>query len=1264
MNSKNVNVLQELNRLIESKDNEIFELKKQYASLREDFQFNLALIDQRDKDLEDCDTMIEFLKKNSLEKESEALQLRSLLEEREQKLQHLSDDFSSSQKASKEQISHLKDELYASNEYRESSLRIAQENFDSERKSLSRQVSQLEQQLEDMRSQYITGTEESMRQLRSEYEGKIVMLEDDLKKSKSQIRTFEQKLTLAAQENEKLLSEVMRLKEASTNMERDFRRVKWESEDSTSVLAGKLNDFEKEINELQASLEQANKDKLMWEERHRDLSSKELPELEARIHEEEKKREVAEREARQMESEKAALLKQIEEKTREIERKGEKHYHAQIALDQEGKALAELKAHLLEMDAECKVRDDLINQMRAELELAAKRVEKEKERYANMKEKVKVMKDVPRAVQILVDEHQFATREMLRELRQIRVENVTTIQEEAVRQKEVEVHLSQLREENQMLQSQIEENEAKFNEEVMKMTEKVMDAADKLEAIRNERDEALKELRRRDGIEAERRKRRKYRYEQEDSDADDDDDEEADDTKNDFRAAERRLPAKKSTEKDAKDGDAENTLSITWGEGTGLSELESLIEKGKKDEERERMAEKKRKENRKKEAEIRSLNEEIASLKKKNEELQKEIQSLKESADATKKDFQKVKAYAKEKRDEAKREKEEKERAVMERQSREQEIERKSKQELKQVLSSLQQQQQEVAHLQHERDTLISINSTLRAVLAKAPGDIQSVAMKLIKNAEESRSLSMTSSISDNLEHSNKNQRAQSNDDNIDDEEPELDSNFGEDPSDSPVDLFPEEIKTKQFGQQNSLLSPRFENSFPLSHTAPSKAFEVSHDSSSLNDLISTFPSTPSRLPPLSFSLSPQTNTHSIPDVIHTPIQSLSNSGSSFLRFYPVNQTLHVPLILPSTQELPSSMPSNISKDQKSNENEWKTKTHKNFNEDELASIEKLLDESSSTTSSDADVSSLLDSTSSSSSSSSSLSISSLSSTSSSTSPSSSSSDAFDNSESGSSDALTPRSPREDDDILQTEKEKTSSLKHNAKHGYHNNSKSPKSDHHRSKSKERKSYNDTQSSRPSNEIEYRHVRKNMKCAHRSLSNSSRNSHRSHSRDGNLRRSESPFYDDDKQNELPDLRQFTPRLQSHSPHEIPTPLPSTTPATVHSLHSSRDLANKTADVFSPQRRHVSPPSVPSILKHVDEKGLPSVPEIVGMKIEMKPRERKSSIIPKNKAENKKGKKKKSNKATVIQQQSPKQEVQERISFLETRLNEIMSQKEHG
>ena len=452
-------VLKTIQKVLDEKEEEIRRLKDQLGRLSEDFQFNLNLIDQRDAEIEKSDGIIQSLQHLLNNKTSECAALQSQVSESSIQIQELSRKLDSLQKNSAEQITKLQADLRAEQEEHHSSLRIATEDFETEKRALNRKLLQSEEAMESLRQKMLLGTEDAIRKIRIETDAKATSLEDENLVLKSANRNNEQKLVLAAQENEKLVAEVEHLKELLSLSEKEQQRQKWEIDDLSAQHKTQIAMLEQQKEALTGELRRTQRNLEQSEARCEALNSQQIPQLQQTADELRVERDALQRAGEQLQAEVEALHNQLADGAVAAQAGEQKR----AGLERDTRAAtaeaAQLRAHIASMDKECAARDATIRQQRAELDIAAQNAESQRERLQEQKQKLRRLRDVPAAVRILMEEHAAGVAALWQEVRALRVDAAQAEHEAALQQSEHEAAEAASAERVASLEAQLTQND-------------------------------------------------------------------------------------------------------------------------------------------------------------------------------------------------------------------------------------------------------------------------------------------------------------------------------------------------------------------------------------------------------------------------------------------------------------------------------------------------------------------------------------------------------------------------------------------------------------------------------------------------------------------------------------------------------------------------------------------------------------------------------------------------------------------------------------
>ena len=242
----------DLEERLMTKETEVVDLEDSFSKLKEDFKYNLEVLEERDRDLREYDEVLSREAKKGQDRSKVIDEMRGVVDKLQFELQGERQTRAEEQSFYKQKMYELKEEAQNAKYGREEAVLRQKERFESLRRGLEKEIEELKSE-RDLQNHH----------LRNEYGGKVQRLESELRlvnqESAHRIKQLEDKLESAiadlertsASEKEKAES-LSRALETSAEHERVNRAVSFEFEEWKASK-------EKAIADLEAKLQSATR---------------------------------------------------------------------------------------------------------------------------------------------------------------------------------------------------------------------------------------------------------------------------------------------------------------------------------------------------------------------------------------------------------------------------------------------------------------------------------------------------------------------------------------------------------------------------------------------------------------------------------------------------------------------------------------------------------------------------------------------------------------------------------------------------------------------------------------------------------------------------------------------------------------------------------------------------------------------------------------------------------------------------------------------
>ena len=183
-----------LENLVGDKEKDITEHKQRLQKMKDDFCFNLKLLEERDAELERYDASFSSLKAVVRERDQELSELKIATAELQHNVKQERDRAAEAESYYQQKVAQLREEGEAGRWKRDDELRTQRDEFESLKRDFVRQVRELQDTLERELREAASGFEAASLQREKEHGRRVEELQEKLRQAESAEHTAERSL--------------------------------------------------------------------------------------------------------------------------------------------------------------------------------------------------------------------------------------------------------------------------------------------------------------------------------------------------------------------------------------------------------------------------------------------------------------------------------------------------------------------------------------------------------------------------------------------------------------------------------------------------------------------------------------------------------------------------------------------------------------------------------------------------------------------------------------------------------------------------------------------------------------------------------------------------------------------------------------------------------------------------------------------------------------------------------------------------------------
>lgn len=243
-----------------AKADELIRQKERYAKMKEDFDYNLKLLEERDDELQRYDTLFSNYKTVLVEKDNELSECKVAIADLESKLKQEIAKVSETEIFYTSQVKELQEQLETARWDKEGDLRKQQEKYEAIKRDLIRQLGDKEDQLENFRKDMTLEYEKVMREADTEYRSKEQELNEKYQDASRKVTKLTGELSELEAKHKQLIIELQAERESKLAAEAASRSSARELEDQLAQAQKEAKQAKEECQNL------ASKNKSLLEE--------------------------------------------------------------------------------------------------------------------------------------------------------------------------------------------------------------------------------------------------------------------------------------------------------------------------------------------------------------------------------------------------------------------------------------------------------------------------------------------------------------------------------------------------------------------------------------------------------------------------------------------------------------------------------------------------------------------------------------------------------------------------------------------------------------------------------------------------------------------------------------------------------------------------------------------------------------------------------------------------------------------------------------
>ncbi|XP_060556177.1 coiled-coil domain-containing protein 57-like [Ruditapes philippinarum] len=257
-----------LEHACQEKDKQLTEEREKFHKLKEDFKYNLKLLEQRDQELDRYDATFSDIKAQLNMKNAEVSECKIHVDELKTQVNC---EIKSREELQLHYQSRLREKQAEIDSYRntkDGEIQEERKEFESFKRKLQRQLTQLEEEMDAQKRELTLGFEEAMRKREHEFriqadEMSAKVLEHELK-----AKLLSKELDLVRSAQEKNSQEFEHVENNHRALEKKLKEKDWELQDMRAMKDANISDLENQVQQTESAMKRLQED---FERKHSEM---------------------------------------------------------------------------------------------------------------------------------------------------------------------------------------------------------------------------------------------------------------------------------------------------------------------------------------------------------------------------------------------------------------------------------------------------------------------------------------------------------------------------------------------------------------------------------------------------------------------------------------------------------------------------------------------------------------------------------------------------------------------------------------------------------------------------------------------------------------------------------------------------------------------------------------------------------------------------------------------------------------------------------
>ncbi|XP_078691345.1 coiled-coil domain-containing protein 57-like isoform X2 [Branchiostoma floridae x Branchiostoma belcheri] len=257
-----------LDAAYKQKDKELNEEKAKFQKLKEDFKYNLRLLEERDKELERYDAVFAELKAVENAKNAEMSELKIQQDELRTAVSREEAARAELQKHYQHRLREQQHELDKFRSLKEAEVKREREEFEKFKRDLERSLQEVEADLDAQKRELTTGFDEALRRREHEFRKQADEMSNTVLAHELKVKLLSKELEMVRSASAKQNTELQHTDQNIQQLQKALKQKEWELQDVTSIKNARIEELEKQMKQVEVKSQRLQEE---FQRKHADV---------------------------------------------------------------------------------------------------------------------------------------------------------------------------------------------------------------------------------------------------------------------------------------------------------------------------------------------------------------------------------------------------------------------------------------------------------------------------------------------------------------------------------------------------------------------------------------------------------------------------------------------------------------------------------------------------------------------------------------------------------------------------------------------------------------------------------------------------------------------------------------------------------------------------------------------------------------------------------------------------------------------------------